>query len=82
MSSMNSNMIKKCKKSSKFVLNSLKDDKSVLQEDLMSRKTNEERTNLESELQEILQPEFIKQIGLTKNGEIIQPEQLLNQTRV
>ena len=37
----------------------------------MSRKTNEERNNLDNELQVILQPEFIKSIGLTANGEVV-----------
>ena len=37
-----------------FRLGSLKDDKSMLQEDMLSRKTNEEKINLESELKEIL----------------------------
>lgn len=61
-------------KSQTFRLHSIKDDKSVLQEDLLSRKTNEEKNNLDSELQVILQPEFIKSIGLsTANGEILSP---------
>ena len=54
-----------------FQLNSLKDDRSVLQEDLISRKTNDEKTNLENELKILIEPEFIRQIGLTKNGEVI-----------
>ena len=37
---------------------------------MLSRKTNEEKNILENELKEILQPEFIKSIGLSKNGEI------------
>ena len=46
----------------------------MLQEDLLSRKTNEDRNNLDNELQIILQPEFIKSIGLTTaNGEILSP---------
>ena len=43
-----------------FKLQSMKDDRSMLQEDVMSRKTNEERNNPDNELQEVLQPEFIK----------------------
>ena len=42
----------------------------LMQEDILSKKTNEEKNILENELKEILQPEFIKSIGLTKNGEI------------
>ena len=37
-----------------FRLGSLKDDKSMLQEDLLSRKTDEEKNVLENELKEIL----------------------------
>ena len=51
----------------------MKDDRSMLQEDVLSRKTNEERNNMENELQEVLQPEFIKQFGLTKNGQYLFP---------
>ena len=61
------------KLSQTFKLQSVKDDKSVLQEDLLSRKTNEEKNNLDNELQVILQPEFIKSIGLTANGEVLSP---------
>jgi len=53
-----------------FHLNSSNDDRSMLQEDNLSVRANE---NTEGELKQILNPDFIKHIGLTKNGEVINP---------
>ena len=44
----------------------------MLQEDMLSRASVAERNNLDNEFKEILQPEFIKSIGLSKNGESVE----------
>ena len=55
-------------------MKSIKDDKSILLDDLLSRKTYGGTSNIENELKVILQPEFINSISLSKNGEVVSPE--------
>eukprot|EP00353_Schmidingerella_taraikaensis_P001511 CAMPEP_0185599740 /NCGR_PEP_ID=MMETSP0434-20130131/82906_1 /TAXON_ID=626734 ORGANISM="Favella taraikaensis, Strain Fe Narragansett Bay" /NCGR_SAMPLE_ID=MMETSP0434 /ASSEMBLY_ACC=CAM_ASM_000379 /LENGTH=66 /DNA_ID=CAMNT_0028229241 /DNA_START=202 /DNA_END=402 /DNA_ORIENTATION=- len=55
-------------RSNVFQLNSLKNDKSVLQESENSLRVPEEQSHPDGSLQSLVQPEFIKRIGVTKNG--------------
>jgi len=50
-------------KSETFILHSVRDYKSVLQEDLLSR-TNDDKNMDEGESLAVLEPDFIKSIGL------------------
>ena len=58
-------------KSQEFRLGSLQDEggQSMLQEDLQSQTKDD--NYIASELQKILQPDFIKSIGLKQNGEVL-----------